>query len=138
MQRLIYTSVASENLGQEGLFEIIETSARNNPSRELTGFLIFNNQKFFQMVEGPARQIADLLAVLHDDRRHHSIEILDRSDVPGRLFEKWRMKRLAGSNSKAILDALEIEAGSSEGARDVFEFASEFVAGTKERDGLAV
>ena len=82
MQRLIYTSVASENLGQEGLFEIIETSARNNPSRELTGFLIFNNQKFFQMVEGPARQIADLLAVLHDDRRHHSIEILYRSDVP--------------------------------------------------------
>ncbi|TMM48203.1 BLUF domain-containing protein [Qipengyuania marisflavi] len=113
MQRIIYVSEAVANLPSDEVFRIIETSSRNNMGEDITGFLLFRAGKFLQLVEGPRGNLDSLLARLHQDPRHHSINILSREPVFERLFPRWRMKRLAnGQDAVAALDqAMAAEVG---------------------------
>ena len=108
MQQLLYRSIAADVLGPDAVFEIIETSARNNPARDVTGFLIQSDGVFLQLVEGPAASLDELLEVLARDPRHHSIEILVREDIAQRSFPRWRMERVGTSQASvtALLDRL--------------------------------
>ena len=61
MQQLIYVSYASDDFQSGDVFKIIETSARNNPTRDVTGFLVYAHDTFVQFVEGPAASLDALL-----------------------------------------------------------------------------
>lgn len=98
MQQLVYRSRAIPDLGSDEVFRIIETSARNNPARDVTGFLVFASDRFVQLVEGPAECLDDLLADLAVDRRHRDLQVLERREVTERSFPSWRMERLAISS----------------------------------------
>lgn len=87
-------SRASSSLAPDEIFKIIETSANNNLRDDLTGFLIFSNNRFFQVVEGSEESIGSLMSRLGRDKRHSDIEILSRIEVEERSFPNWRMKRL--------------------------------------------
>lgn len=87
-------SRASSSLAPDEIFKIIETSANNNLRDDLTGFLIFSNNRFFQVVEGSEDSIGSLMSRLGRDKRHSDIEILSRIEVEERSFPNWRMKRL--------------------------------------------
>ena len=50
MERLIYTSEANGRLSGDEVFEIVETSARNNAKRDISGFLIFKDGRFLQLI----------------------------------------------------------------------------------------
>ena len=99
MQQLLYRSIAADGLGPDVIFEIIETSARNNPARDVTGFLVQSNGAFLQLVEGPAASLDELLDVLACDPRHHSIKVLVREDIAQRSFPRWRMERVGASQA---------------------------------------
>ena len=94
MIQVAYVSRASSSLASDEIFNIIETSANNNLRDDLTGFLIFSDNRFFQVVEGSEASIESLLSRLGSDRRHSDIEILSRIEVEERSFPNWRMKRL--------------------------------------------
>lgn len=94
MQQLLYRSRAIDGLPAEEIFRIIETSARENPARDLTGFLIYARDMFVQFLEGPADSIDLLLNELRADRRHCNLEILYRADAASRRFPAWRMQRI--------------------------------------------
>lgn len=99
MIQITYTSIAASILASEEVFRIIETSAKNNMRDDLTGFLVFSENRFFQYVEGPEDAVDALLEKLEHDRRHHSIRILKRAEIEERVFPRWKMKRLVtGSN----------------------------------------
>jgi hypothetical protein len=108
MEQIVYTSRAAPGVSGADVFGIIETSARNNPRREVTGFLIFSGTEFLQVIEGPTDQLEELLSTLHDDIRHTDLEIQLRSSIPGRKFADWRMQRfdLSNGNPAAVLAAL--------------------------------
>lgn len=112
MHQLIYTSAARPELSHDEVFRIVEQSARNNPSRDITGFLLFRGGRFLQLVEGPLMALEILLAQLAQDDRHREVEVLSRIPVAQRSFPRWRMRRL-GVEIDA-LDELE-EALRSEG-----------------------
>lgn len=95
MIQIIYTSVAAADLAPGEVFSIIEISAGNNARNDLTGFLLFRDGEFFQVVEGPEPAIDALLRRLEADTRHHSITMLHREPIAMRHFAKWKMKRLA-------------------------------------------
>lgn len=105
MHQLVYTSVARPELTSADLFHIIERSARNNPSCDITGFLLVRDGTFLQYVEGPLMALDDLLGRLEKDPRHHSIRVVHRAPAQVRAFPNWRMKRL--SNSDDALRELE-------------------------------
>ena len=112
MHQLIYTSEARPDLSSEDLFRIIEQSARNNPSADITGFLLYRKNKFLQLIEGPLLSLETLISKLENDTRHHSLRILQRLPVAKRSFPRWRMQRIGWEES--ALDELEralVEAG---------------------------
>ena len=90
---LLYSSAASDHVDSGDVFAITEESARNNPEREVTGFLLYNGRGFLQYVEGPALALDGLLCMLIGDYRHHSVRILHRAQREDRLFPKWNMRR---------------------------------------------
>lgn len=91
---MLYTSRASHSLEADDIFRIVTVSARNNPARAVTGFLVFGNGNFVQLVEGPAMALDQLLVELRVDARHNGLEILDRASIAERSFPAWRMERL--------------------------------------------
>ncbi len=108
MQHILYTSRATPDFDSGEVFRIIETSARNNPTRGVTGFLAFAHDSFVQLVEGPAGALDDLLEELHGDPRHQGLVILERNTIVGRSFPNWRMERLAvrGEDCSALMSYL--------------------------------
>ncbi|KZY54467.1 hypothetical protein A3736_02745 [Erythrobacter sp. HI0063] len=102
---LLYSSVASTHVDSGDVFAIIEESARNNPQRQVTGFLIYDGREFLQYIEGSAMALESLLNVLSGDYRHHSVRILHRAQREDRLFPKWKMRR-AGLGAEDELAAI--------------------------------
>ena len=82
MHQIIYTSTARPGLSQEEVFRIVEQSARNNPSHDITGFLLFRKGKFLQLVEGPLMALETLLAQLGQDDRHSELTVISRLRPP--------------------------------------------------------
>ena len=109
MELLVYQSRVNRQIGSDELFRIIETSARNNPARQITGFLVFAHDHFVQLIEGPTHSLDALLDDLAQDPRHCDLEILERRDVSDRTFPNWRMERLAviGDDTAPLVQALE-------------------------------
>lgn len=93
MEQIVYTSRAAAGVSGAGVFDIVATSARNNPGREVTGFLIFSDGEFLQLIEGPPNQLDRLLATLRTDLRHRDLEVLSRRPVAQRTFANWQMRR---------------------------------------------
>jgi hypothetical protein len=105
MHQLIYTSEAAAGFSQQDLFRVVEQSARNNPSDDLTGFLVFQNRQFLQLIEGPRLGLEALLTRLRRDTRHQAITILSQRSIAARSFPRWRMHRVA--EGSAALEELE-------------------------------
>ena len=127
MQRLVYRSNATPGLESDAVFKIIETSARKNAGREVTGFLIFDGRAFLQLVEGPSHQLDNLLQDLAGDIRHHSIEVLDRSDAAERWFPDWRMKRLISFSREPALEELRSLLSRDADRRQVLAIVESFI-----------
>ena len=94
MIQLAYVSQANESLGPDDVFSIIEVSSRNNARDGLTGFLIYSNGKFLQIVEGEADQVNALMERLRNDRRHTLTRLIFRHEIEERSFPSWRMRRV--------------------------------------------
>lgn len=86
-----YVSRAYEPMGKDDLDSIEDSSRRNNESLEVGGILITNQMKIFQVLEGPASSVRELLIRIASDSRHHSMKIFAVTPVQERLFEHWRM-----------------------------------------------
>lgn len=93
MEQIVYISRATDRVTAAELFKIIEVSARNNPRREITGFLVATQNSFLQLVEGPVQRLDELIAVLQRDPRHRDISFLLRERVEQRDFPSWTMQR---------------------------------------------
>lgn len=93
MQQIVYTSHATDQVTAAELFNIIEISARNNPGREVTGFLVAAPSEFLQLVEGPAERLDELIAILQRDPRHRDIRVVLREQIHQRSFPSWKMQR---------------------------------------------
>ena len=128
MERLVYRSIAAPDLESAAIFEIVETSARKNPSREITGFLIHDEGRFLQLVEGPSESLDDLLVDLGNDPRHSSIEVLERAEASQRFFPNWRMKRLISFSSMPAVDELRSVLTAREGGPAILALVEDFLA----------
>ncbi len=99
MRQFVYISTAVPDLGQADIVNILEASARNNPARGITGFLIFNGRNFLQLVEGPKESLDALMAEIHADERHNGVVRLEDNPITERACEEWTMKRLMLADS---------------------------------------
>ena len=89
--QLLYLSNAKPELKQEELDSILQVSRKNNPSRDITGLLVFSNGVFIQVLEGPRSGVHKLFETICDDTRHQDVAILGEYNDQERIFAKWSM-----------------------------------------------
>ena len=89
--QLMYLSNSKPELKQSDLDAILEVSRRNNPSRGITGLLVFANGVFIQVLEGPTKEVHKLFETICDDSRHEAVAIIAEYIDQEPLFAKWSM-----------------------------------------------
>ena len=127
MDRIVYSSIASRGTDTPDVFEIVEVSARNNPKRAVTGFLLYDADRFLQMIEGPALALQALLEDLEADPRHHTIEVLHRSAADERWFPDWEMKHLISFSAEPALEELRRKLSTKPGGPEIFALVDGFL-----------
>ena len=92
LERLIYESSATGSTGSLlNLAAILGEAQRNNYRDGLTGALAAHEERYIQVIEGPASALDNLLSRLDRDPRHRNIVILDRAPIADRAFGGWAM-----------------------------------------------
>ena len=91
LQHLAYISTAAPTVCEDDIRLILEQSRRNNPARRVTGHLQCHGGCFFQVLEGPAESLDELLAKLLADPRHGELKVLYREPLARRHFADWSM-----------------------------------------------
>jgi hypothetical protein len=88
---LIYTSLAEPTNQTKDVKDILASSERNNQATSVTGLLLFDSERYIQILEGDAEDVEALFHVIGQDSRHHSLELLHKGPIKGRSFDNWRM-----------------------------------------------
>ena len=91
LRRVIYVS---EKVGssKQDVTDIINASARNNPSKKITGCLLEGKTSFLQILEGPSEAIQILYKTISEDNRHTNVKSLCDEPLETRLFSDWSMR----------------------------------------------
>lgn len=91
LEHLAYISHAAAGMSKERIRAILEQSRRNNVAQRITGHLQCHGGCFFQILEGPAPALDELLARLRADPRHADLRVLYRESLDRRQFADWSM-----------------------------------------------
>ncbi len=91
LERLVYTSRASEAMGTRDLFNLLNQAREKNACLGITGHLLYADGLFTQCIEGPPDAIERLWQVLVKDPRHEEISVISRQPVTARRFKEWAM-----------------------------------------------
>ena len=70
LERLLYQSIASYELGSLHLFTLLSRARAANLRLGITGHLLYSEGRFVQCIEGPPESIARLWEKLQIDDRH--------------------------------------------------------------------
>jgi Sensors of blue-light using FAD len=89
---LAYRSRARAPQNRSSLARLVEGSQARNKVHGITGQLVYEDQRFFQWLEGPAEEVAKLWSSIKHDERHGDIEVLGNQQIPARFFGDWSLK----------------------------------------------
>ncbi|MGB3466211.1 MAG: BLUF domain-containing protein [Cyclobacteriaceae bacterium] len=115
MISLIYMSQAVKPMSVQELTRIITYSRTHNESKDITGVLLYLNDKFFQILEGDSVEVTGLYSRIQQDKRHHSVTLLLSDTVDERIFNNWSMgfvdktdiNNISGENAWSTEDLME-------------------------------
>lgn len=91
LRELIYTSFARQSGASQDVKDILQSSERNNVSTSVTGLLLFDGERYIQILEGASENVLSLFGTIQVDPRHGQIELLHSGGISGRTFQDWRM-----------------------------------------------
>jgi hypothetical protein len=103
--QLIYCSHVTGRLTLDTVQDILNTAAKKNPARGLTGFLAFDENNFLQVLEGGTSMVNLLFASISRDTRHHGIHLISFREIEVRQFPHFAM----GDCNLAAVDSSSIE-----------------------------
>lgn len=94
MERLmhfVYNSTSLKNIKVSDVEQILLISRCNNLKQNITGILLWDNNNFFQVLEGPTSNVVPLITKIKQDARHQNVVQIINETIPRRLFENWSM-----------------------------------------------
>jgi hypothetical protein len=114
MHILFYSSVATKEVSDSEIVNILNTSRENNSQNNITGILVYQKKtrEFMQILEGEKEAIFNLLDTIENDQRHTSMHLVFDEETNERYFNKWSM---------AFADLETIEKSKLEGISDFLE-----------------
>nr|WP_316653560.1 BLUF domain-containing protein [uncultured Gellertiella sp.] len=80
---------------------ILASARRNNPSRGITGALLFNAGCFAQILEGTLDAIEATFERIQQDERHGDVSLLALQPIAARSFPNWAMGFVGNRSSHA-------------------------------------
>jgi len=83
---LTYQSNASMFIGESDVSSMVEHSNFKNIKNDLTGCLIYYKDNFFQILEGPKREVLETFGKIQKDSRHKEIKVLYKGPRSQRVF----------------------------------------------------
>ncbi len=91
MYELLYSSTAAKDLKEEDISNILDTAREFNLKNNLSGCLVFHNNKFIQILEGDEVIVKKLFANIEKDKRNKNVILIDKGLKTERLFKNWTM-----------------------------------------------
>jgi hypothetical protein len=106
LSRLLYVSrCAFKEQGAErdgAVRDIAARAARRNTACLLTGALLYVDDTFVQVLEGPAKAVERCFEAICCDFRHDDIKLIDLIPAKDRVFAQWHMAFLAANDDTTI------------------------------------
>lgn len=101
---LVYVSFASHNMSTEELQEILTKARTFNPTKNITGMLLYRDRFFIQALEGEESDIDELYARIATDLRHEHVVTVFKEPIKTRSFGEWSMgfNNIDGVDPEAI------------------------------------
>lgn len=93
MHMIAYTSHYSGDINEieNVLADIVDTAKKNNPKHGITGVLLFDRDRFVQVIEGEKHELEDLLKIIKVDPRHDEIDVIFDVATEKQEFAEWNM-----------------------------------------------
>lgn len=88
---LTYLSRATRDLLPEELDSILLQARLFNASEQVTGVLLYGDERFFQLLEGPEASVRKAFDRLSRAQAHEGIRVLSQGPIAERFFESWHM-----------------------------------------------
>jgi Sensors of blue-light using FAD len=89
---ILYTSVLARNAAPDCVAQIVRRARTFNASAQITGLLVFDGERFCQLIEGPEDAVVRLAARIEVDPRHEQFLIAKQGSHAGpRRFATWAM-----------------------------------------------
>ncbi len=86
------------------LADLWECSTAFNETRRITGALYYDDEIFFQVLEGDSAEIEPLMQTIQRDPRHSDHTVVLENDIASPSFRFWPMKFLDGRASPKLRD----------------------------------
>ncbi|MBN8928284.1 MAG: hypothetical protein BGO51_19300 [Rhodospirillales bacterium 69-11] len=91
--RLIYFSdgrlVSDPFAPLAALQALVGQAARNNSRRRITGALLYDGERFAQVLEGRREDVDAVFHEISHDPRHERVTVIQRESVRRRAFARW-------------------------------------------------
>jgi hypothetical protein len=91
LNSLIYKSRCRVKADWDLVESILVSSARNNPSDDLTGVLVVTETHFLQVLEGPFEPLNATFERIARDTRHEGTQLISFTQIKERKFADWAM-----------------------------------------------
>jgi methanogenic corrinoid protein MtbC1 len=95
LSNVVYRSRAVAAMSPPELHALTRVSQARNASEDITGVMFYDNERFFQWLEGPERSLDRVMSSIRRDQRHRDIEVLEQRPAQARAFAAWNMKLAA-------------------------------------------
>lgn len=89
--QIAYWSKASIPMSQHALNNLAANARHNNKQANITGFLLYGDNTFFQIIEGQYSDVERLYQKICLDDRHHSPKKIGEWCLDTRQFNHWAM-----------------------------------------------
>ena len=89
--QLVYTSKRKPDCSDEEIDKILSSCKKNNPSRNITGVLLYSDTMFIQYLEGSSQEILALYDIIKEDSRHERSVMISYGPLKERAFPNWYM-----------------------------------------------
>jgi hypothetical protein len=91
MHHIIYLSWATTPFTTAQLHELLTLARRRNTELDVTGILLYGNERFVQVLEGEESIVKEVYAHIRRDARHTNILTFANKPVAQRAFTEWAM-----------------------------------------------
>ena len=109
---LVYYSKAIPELTPDDLSKILVTSRRENLKNDITGFLIYRDNFFLQLLEGTEAAVKQTLARIMDDTRHSSLTVIGVCKSDSRIVPDWNMalidSKTLSASAQSLIDLFDV------------------------------